>query len=139
MTPAPNTPEPTLLAAGTMWLAGVASIGVFYILTKSLLELNPVPNLRLVWLTLGIAIYEVFLSVYWRARLRARARKTLSLTTARGGYLLAFMACESAAVFGLVAFLIAGWPRYWILFLIGLAGFVLNIPRREDFEPPRTP
>jgi hypothetical protein len=138
VTPDLASPEQTLRAVRIMWFAFVVSIGLFYVLTEVLFTAEPQQNFHLVGPMLAIAVYEVFASVYYRTRFGRRGGKPRSVAVVKASHVFAFMMSESAALFGLVAYFVAGWPRYWIFFLIGVAGFLLNIPRREDFEQPRT-
>lgn len=135
MTPAQITPEKTRQFLVIMWVALVASVGVYYFLTTVLQPANPDPNSLLVFPFLGMAVLVVLVSIYCKARFGAREGRTRSTAMVRAAYLVALLLDESAAIFGLVVFLLSGWPQYWVFFAISAAGFVFNFPRRDDFEP----
>jgi hypothetical protein len=132
------TQEQALRAVRIIWFGFIVSIGVFYYLTKTVFEAVPDQNSRLVWPMLGIAIYAVLVaSLRYKRSFGRRASKPRTLAVLKARYIFGLMRIESATTYGLVAYLILGWPRYWIFFLISGAGFLLNIPRREDFEQPQ--
>ena len=47
---------------------------------------------------------------------------------------MALVMSNSVAVYGLVVFVVAGWPLYWIFFAISAVAFILNFPRPDAFE-----
>jgi hypothetical protein len=134
VTPAQITPEKTRRFLVMMWVALVASVGVYYFLTTTLQPANPDPNSVLVFPLVGMAVLVVLASVYCKARFGAREGQTRSTAMVRAAYIIALTLDESAAILGLVVYLLSGWPQYWLLFVLSGAGFILNFPRRDDFE-----
>ena len=50
----------------------------------------------------------------------------------RSGYVASLAMCEAAAIFGLVIRFTFGSPQYYLFFLIGLIGMLLNYPRKNS-------
>jgi hypothetical protein len=38
------------------------------------------------------------------------------------------------ALFGIVVYTLSGWPKSWVFLLMSAAGYLLNFPRRDDFD-----
>ena len=137
MTPAQLTPEKTYRDLWMLWFAFVVSIGMYYFVATTLPAGSPDANSPLVLPMFGIAILELSASVFCRMRFGSRAGQLRSLMTVRTGYIIAFVLSEAVAISGLILYFVARWPRYWIFFLLGCAGLLLNVPRREDLKQPR--
>ena len=135
MTPAQSKPEKTRQFLVIVWVVLVASVGVYYFLTTILKPANPDLNSPLVFPLLGVAILMVPASLYLKARFGAREGQTRSIGMIRQAYIVALVFDEVPALIGLIVFLLSAWPQYWVFFVISEAGFLLNFPRRDDFEP----
>lgn len=48
----------------------------------------------------------------------------------RSAFLVSVALCESAALFGVVLHLTAGWENAWMLFVAALIGLAIHYPRR---------
>ena len=116
------------------WLVLFASTGVYYSLTTILKPGKIDPNSPLVLPLLAFAVLVALMSLYLRARFGVRENQPRSIAMLKAAYIVSLVFDEIPALLGLMSFLLSGWPRYWVFFLISAAGFVLNFPRREDFE-----
>ena len=131
---APITPGKTRQFLIIMWVALVASVGVYYFLTTILQPANPDSNSPLVFPLLGMAVLSVLASIYFKARFGAREGKTRAPAMVRAAYIIALVFDEVPGILGLIVFLVSAWPQYWVFFVISAGGFVFNFPRRQDFE-----
>lgn len=130
----PIAPEKTRQFLVILWLALVASVGVYYFLTTILKPANPDPNSPLVFPLLGLGVLMVPASLYLKARFGAREGQTRSTAMIRAAYVIALVFDEVTALLGLIVYLLSGWPQYWVFFALSAAGYLLNFPRRDDFE-----
>ncbi|HMF57274.1 MAG TPA: hypothetical protein VK619_13105 [Pyrinomonadaceae bacterium] len=119
-----------------LWGAQLASIGLFALLT--ILIRNGAANtgnrgnaaLTLTFTALGA--FVVIVSLLMKQKLVARAIEERSLQKLQTAYVVAFAMCEVGALFGLVDFFITGNPYYYLLFVLGVAGLIINFPKRND-------
>jgi hypothetical protein len=135
MTPGPITPQKTRQFLIILWVAMFATLPLyFFIMNTALTPDNPNPNSPLVFPMLGLAVSVLLASLYLKARFGAREGQQRSLAMVRAAYIIALVFTETAALFGIVVYAFSGWPKSWMFLLISAAGYLLNFPRRDDFD-----
>jgi len=133
MPPAPVTPEKTRQFLIVMWVAMVATLPVYYLLTMILKPTQADPGSPLPLPLFGVAIVMAVGSLFIKARFGVREGQQRSLAMVRGAYILALVITEVPALLGLIVYLVAAWPQYWAFFVISAGGYVVNFPQRDDF------
>jgi len=146
MTPAAANPGGAWRALLIIWIIFVAMIPVYYYVVTHVLSAASNLNddrfegdpqtFRIA--TLGAAILVAALSVVLKQRLGFQRGQPKSLLALRQAYIVAFSCSLSPAVMGIAIFATTAWAFYWVFFVISGLAFVLNFPRREYFDPPRT-
>jgi hypothetical protein len=135
MTPPTVTPAKMYTLVLIIWAVMFATVGVYYFLVVTvLLPAEADPNLSLVYIFLGLSILMVLTSLYFKTRFGAGDSQLRALAKVRAGYILALVFSEIPALFGLISFVVVGFPHYWIFFAISVVAFILNFPRRDAFE-----
>jgi hypothetical protein len=131
----PMTPEKSYGSVLIIWFALVPSTGMFYFIIRTSLQPGTMdPKWPLTYPLLVLAILMVLWSRHYATRYGAREAGPRPLAKVQFGYLLALVMSNSVAVYGLVVFVVAGWPYYWFFFVISAVAFILNFPRRDAFE-----
>ncbi len=135
MTPSPVTPEKAYRLVLIIWAALFASIGMYYVVCRTLLQPAKVdPDAPLAVPLLVLAILMVLSSRYFATRLGTRGGRVRTPAKVQAGYILALMMSESIALYGVVILTTSGWEHYWVFFAISVVAFILNFPRRDAFE-----
>ncbi len=74
----------------------------------------------------------VIASIFLRQRLTAQAIERQQPRQLSSAYIISFALCESAALFGVLTRFMTGDRYYYLLFIIAVAGLLLNLPRQSD-------
>lgn len=113
-----------------VWLAMAGSIGFYFVVLRMIPPNAAQENPMLVNILLAAAFGAVALSFPARQWFHTRAATGDSEEARRLSFVVELALCESAALFGLVVWFVAGSPRaYWCLAL-GLLGDLLHFPTR---------
>ena len=130
----PITPERMYQFLVMLWVVLFATTGVYYFLTTILKPGKTDADSPLAFPVLGLAIFMILASIYARMRFGVRDNQPRSLPMVKAGYIISLVFAEVPALLGLVLYVLSAWPDCWVFFLISAAGFILNFPRRNDFE-----
>ena len=134
MTPGSTTPDQTRNFLIIMWVGMVSTLPLYYFITTVIKPAQSDPNSPLIVPMLAAAVLLLLLSFYVKARFGAREGQARSLGAARTAYILSLVCTEIPALLGIIIYVLTGWPKNWVLFLISAIGYVLNFPKRDDFE-----
>jgi hypothetical protein len=116
----------------TLWLALLASIGVYYVMTfvvKPSGEITPNPRLSLILLLAGIS--TTLISFLVRSRLLSRAVDQQQLQLVQQAHIVGWAINEVAALLGMLDFFVTGHRHFYVLFIVSALGLLLQFPRRE--------
>ena len=86
-------------------------------------------------ITLALTAMGVFLAIISFAikrKFATQAEETQSPALVRSGLIIALALCDSAALLGLVDYLVTGSRYYFVLFVVSLIGMLLHFPRRDQ-------
>jgi hypothetical protein len=115
----------------TLWIAMIASIAMYYLLTLFMSPPERVEPDNTMFLALLVAaVLTVPVSFLIKNRLLAHAAHQQRVQLVQQGYILAWAISEVAALLGLLVFY-QGHKYYYVLFLIGACAQLLHFPRRE--------
>ncbi len=128
--PAALNPRQFLLI---VWTTMAATAVIYSFLAVKVVPPGTRSDSPLILPLLAIALVELPGSLYLRKRFMNLKLRPGSPASPSGAYVLAFAMAESITLFGLLIHVMAAWTWYWIFFLMGLAAFALNFPRRGDF------
>lgn len=146
MTPASPNASGAWRSLRIIWIVFVSMIAVYYFIVTRVLpqeasrsedQFQGDPR-TFQFGCLFAAITVAALSVFLKQRLGFQGGRPKSLQALRQAYIVAFSCSLSPAIMGVAIFATTAWPQFWIFFVISGAAFVLNFPRREYFDPPRT-
>ena len=112
-----------------LWLAMILSVVMYFVVTQVAKPPSTQDNPTLVRTLLVVAVSLVASSFQIKKQLLARSPG--AAPSARLGYIVALVLCESAAVFGVAVYFVTGSPRYSWFLVLGLAGLLLHYPRPE--------
>ena len=119
----------------TLWLALLASVGLYYILTiVSGRPENLEPNHTLSLTLLAAGVSTTLISFVVKSKLVNRAIEQRQVQQVQQGYIVAWAMSEVAALLGLLDFFLTNDPYFYALFIIAALGELLQFPRREHFE-----
>ena len=134
MTPGSTTPDQTRNFLIIMWVGMVSTLPLYYFITTMIKPTQSDPNSPLIVPMLAVAVLMLLLSFYVKARFCATEGRARSLSVVRTAYILSLVCTEIPALLGVIIFVFTGWPKNWTFFLISATGYVLNFPKRDDFE-----
>jgi hypothetical protein len=115
-----------------VWTALVSSILVFFGLGLWLQPVVTVENARLERILMSLAAAYVIASLPAKRWLLAQAGEIDSIFLRRAALVVPLVLCEAAAVMGLALRLIVGSSHYYVFLLVGLAGMLLNFPKKGE-------
>lgn len=118
-----------------LWLVLLVNVGLFYLLTNFAdrpENLQPNSTLSLALLAAGVS--TTLVSFLIKNRLINQAIEQRQLERVQQGYIVAWAMCEVAALLGLLDFFLTNDSYFYVLFIIGALGELLQFPRREHFE-----
>ena len=129
----PQAIELRIRTMRTLWMALLASIGGYFVLTifaKRSEDITPNPTLSLILLVVGIS--TTLIAFLIKNRLLARAVDQQQVPLVQQAYVVGWAVNEVAALLGVIDFFVAGHRHYYILFLISACGLLLQFPKRES-------
>ena len=115
-----------------LWAAMTSFIPVYFLLAQVVQPQVSQEYSTIVTILLVLAIGQVAASFSIKSLLRARTDRGDKSGGEQTAFIVALALCESAALFGIVAWFVAGYPQYYLFMLIGLAGMLLHYPKREQ-------
>jgi|SRR6266436_4184409 len=134
MTPGPVTPDQTRGFLIILWVGMVSTLPLYYFITTVTKRMQADPNSPLIVPLLAAAVLMVLLSFYVKARFGASEGRARTPGIVRVAYILALVLTELPGVLGIIVYFVSEWPKTWVFFLISATGYVLNFPKRGDFE-----
>jgi len=113
-----------------VWIALTCAIVAYFVVA---LTVNPVatadnPVFERILMTFSVAY--VIASVPAKKWLLVQADEVDSAALRRAAIIVPLVLCEFAAVTGIALRLVIGAPHYYVFLGLGLAGMLLNFPRR---------
>ena len=119
----------------TIWLALLASIGMYFMLTLVVGRPEDVTsNNTLSLILMVLAISATLASFLVKSKLLNQALDQQQPPLVQRAYVIAWAINEVAAILGFVDFLRGGDRYYYLLFVIAAVGHLLQFPRREHVE-----
>lgn len=118
-----------------LWGAFLLNLAIFAVLAAVVAPSQatlPYNRVLVIALT-ALGTFTALVSIFFRQKMVARSIEQQRPPSVSTAYILAFALCEAAALCGLLLRFTTSDPYYYFLFLIALAGFLLNLPRRDDF------
>lgn len=118
-----------------LWIAILVTIGILFLvanLAKPGSEGDYGNNPMLFWIFGGTGFFTFMLSFLLKKILLAQAVAKQSVAQVMTAHIIAFTMCEVAAIFGLMIRLTTGARFYYLLFIIGVLGVLLHMPRRTQ-------
>jgi hypothetical protein len=118
-----------------LWLALMMSIGSYFLYSMFVFKPGDRQLNNTLSLILVIAgMFATIVSVLVRQKIVSIAIERKNELLVQQGYIVAWALCEASALMGLVDFLVTGNRFYYVPFVIGLLGDLINFPRRQDVE-----
>jgi hypothetical protein len=115
-----------------LWVAMTAAILLYFALGLWVKPVATAENPTLERVLMALAAAYVIASVPAKRWLLAQAREIESVVLRKAAILVPWILCEVAAVTGIGLRLVIGSSHYYVFLLLGLAGMLLNFPRRGD-------
>jgi len=116
----------------TVWLAMVISIGMYFVAIRLIQPTEALDDPTLINMLLIMALCFVVASVLLKNYFIGRAAATGLKVYRRLSFIVPLVFCESAALFGVVAWFTTGYTKAYWFFVLGLAGDLLHFPVRSD-------
>lgn len=119
-----------------IWFAMLMSVGTFFVIVL-LVERQPNPQEdgnMLVWVLLVLGIFTVLASFAIKRKILAQSVKEQRVDLVQSAMIVALALCESTSLFGLLTYFATGTRYYYIFFIIGVAGSLLHMPRRDQLR-----
>ena len=138
MQPPTNTnpqqdPELRIRTMRTLWLAMIASVGMYLVFTFFLgRPADRQPNSTLSLGLVGLAVFFALISFFVRKWLVAKAVERRQVSMVQQAYILGWALAEIGGLLGMLDFFATSDRYYYVLFVIAVCGQLLNFPRRED-------
>jgi hypothetical protein len=119
-----------------LWGALFLSIGIYFIL--SLLTNGPngdtSQNRTLTFMLAAAASFLAIISLAIKQKFLTQSVERQRVELVQTGYTIAWALSEAAALLGLLDHFVTGNRYYYLLFIIGACGMLLNFPRRQHVE-----
>lgn len=116
----------------TLWIAGLLSIGGFFLLTifaKPSEDIAPNPTLSLI--LLGVGLSTTLSSILVRNKLLSRAVDQQQVPMVQQAYVVGWAVNEVAALLGLLDYFMTSNRFYYAPLIVSVCGQLLHFPRRE--------
>lgn len=128
------SPQQRYLTLWILWGVFLFNIAGFAILSVIAAPdpLTLANNRMLVIALTALGTFTALVSVFVRQKMLARAALQQRPHSVSSAYIVAFALCEAAALCGMVLRFATNDAYYYLLFVIALVGFPLNMPRRDD-------
>lgn len=114
------------------WTVVTSSILVYFGLALLFPPVGTAENPRLEHILMTLAAAYVIASLPAKRWLLAQAREIDSVFLRRVALVVPLVLCEAAAVIGLALRLVIGSSHYYVFLLLGLAGMLLNFPKKGE-------
>jgi hypothetical protein len=115
-----------------VWAAMTAPILVYFAVGLWVKPIAIAENTKLERILMSLAAAYVIACFPAKRWLLAQAREIESVALRQAALLVPWALCEVAAVTGIALRLVTGSSHYYVFLLLGLAGMLLNFPRRGD-------
>jgi F0F1-type ATP synthase membrane subunit c/vacuolar-type H+-ATPase subunit K len=115
-----------------LWAAMTSFIPVYFLLAQVVQPQVSQEYSTIITILLVLAIGQVAASFFIKSLLRARTDQGDKSGGEQTAFIVALVLCESAALFGIVVWFVAGYPQYYLFMLIGLTGMLLHYPKRQQ-------
>jgi F0F1-type ATP synthase membrane subunit c/vacuolar-type H+-ATPase subunit K len=131
-----STPQARHRTLTIIWGAIFMSITLLFLLATFVAPDSPQAQaegnrtMTIVFAALGAS--TAMASILLRQRLTTQAIERQQPQQLSSAYIISFALCESAALFGLLIRFTTGDRYYYLLFIIAVAGLLLNLPRQSD-------
>lgn len=116
----------------TLWIAMLASVGVYYVFTRFAgRPENVEPNSTLFLALVVVGLSTTLVSFLVKNKLLSRAVEQQQVQMVQPAYVVAWALTEVAALLGVLDFFVTGDRYYYVLFIIAAFGQLLHYPRGE--------
>ena len=117
----------------TLWIATMSSVVGYYVLTLLQKRSESLePNNKVFLILVTISLSTTLLSFLVKSQLLRRAINQQQPALVQQAYIIAWVVSEVAGLLGLFDYFATGDRYYYVMFIIGLCGQLLNYPRRDD-------
>jgi hypothetical protein len=80
----------------------------------------------------ALGTFAALVSIFFRQKMTKQAVEGQRPQSVSSAYIVAFALCEVAALCGVMLRFTTNDPYYYLLFIVSVVGFLLNMPRRDD-------
>lgn len=115
-----------------VWFAMTLAILVYFGLALWVMPVATAENLILERILMALSVAYVIASFPAKRWLLVQAREIDSDALRRAAVVVPLVLCEVAAITGFALRMVIGSSHYYVFLLLGLAGMLLNFPRRGD-------
>ncbi len=115
-----------------LWVAMTAAILLYFALGVLVKPVATAENPTLEHVLMALAAAYVIASVPAKRWLLAQAAEIQSVVLRKAAILVPWILCEVAALTGIGLRLVIGSSHYYVFLLLGLAGMLLNFPRKGE-------
>jgi hypothetical protein len=116
----------------TVWAAMTSAILVYFALGLWVKPVAIAENATLERVLMSLSAAYVIASFPAKRWVLAQAQEIESVALRRAALVVPWVLCEVAAVTGIALRLVIGSSHYYVFLLLGLAGMLLNFPRRGE-------
>lgn len=118
-----------------VWVAMTVAILLYFVVGVSVKPVATAENPTLERVLMALAAAYVIASVPAKRWLLAQAAEVQSVPLRNAAILVPWILCQAAAITGIGLRLVIGSSHYYVFLLLGLAGMLLNFPRKVEIEP----
>ncbi|HYY59160.1 MAG TPA: hypothetical protein VE842_17655 [Pyrinomonadaceae bacterium] len=115
-----------------LWFAMLMSTGMMFALTLVIERTSTSTGGPLVWILMTLGISTLLLSFVLKRKFLAQAVGEQRPELVQSAFVVALALCETNSLFGLLCYFASGTPYYYLFFIIGVIGFLLHLPRRDQ-------
>ncbi|HEV2915443.1 MAG TPA: hypothetical protein VGX92_19340 [Pyrinomonadaceae bacterium] len=115
-----------------VWFAILMSTVMMFFLTLMIERTSNDSGGPLVWILLALGVSTLALSFVLKRKVIAQAVGEQRPELVQSAMILALALCETSSLFGLLAFFVSNTPYYNLFFILGVVGFLLHLPRRDQ-------
>jgi hypothetical protein len=116
----------------TLWLALLASVGLYFFLTLMIERPATGDDNMLFWVFLTASVMPLVISFLLKHKLLAKSVAEQRPELVQSAMILALGLSEMVALFGLLVFFTTGTHYYYLFFIISAAFMLLHMPRKDQ-------
>jgi hypothetical protein len=120
----------------TTWIALTFAILVYFAVALWVKPVGTAENPKVERILIAISAAYVIASLPAKRWLLVQAEEIDSDAVRRAATVVPMVLCEMAAVTGFALRMVIGSSHYYVFLLLGLAGMLLNFPRRANLNRP---